>query len=69
MPVTTILTGETLTKSAVSSPPDLGILGLGGDYVITLGMYNVAVSLGGAAPTANLLANTILTGRLLTKPE
>lgn len=68
MATTTILTGKTLTKSSTHTPPNMGILGLGGDYYITLGLYNVT-SLGGAVPTEGLLANTLLSGKVLTKPE
>ena len=69
MVTTTILTGTTLTKPSVSTVPNLGILGFGGDYHITLGLYSTP-SLGGVPlSTDGLLANTILTGKLLTKPE
>ena len=68
MATTTILTGKTLTKSSTHTPPDMGILGFGGDYYITLGLYNTT-ALGGATPTAGLLANTLLSGKVLTKPE
>ena len=69
MATTTILTGKTLTKSAVSTLPNLGILGFGGDYYITLGLYSTPALSGTPLSTDGLLANTILTGKLLTKPE
>ena len=69
MATTTILTGKTLTKSSTHTPPDMGILGFGGDYYITLGLYNATVLGGGVVPTEGLLANTLLSGKVLTKPE
>lgn len=65
----TIIAGKTLTKSSVSMPPDMGILGFGGDYYLTFGMYNAPAGPGGAITTIGLLANTLLSGKVLTKPE
>ena len=57
-------TGVLLSPVSATIPPDLPILGRGGSYEITFGMYNqpptdLSIS------TEGLLSNTLIQGRLL----
>ena len=59
------ITGSLLTAVTGTTPPDLPILGRGGSYEITFGMYS-APSLGGASiSTDGLLYNNLLQGKLI----
>ncbi len=58
------ISGSLLSDVTATTPPDLPILGRGGNYEITFGMYNHSVS-ALSISTEGLLSNTLLQGNLL----
>ena len=59
----TKITGSLLTTVSGTTPPDLPILGRGGDYEITFGMYSAPALGGGSISTTGLVSNTLIQGK------
>ena len=62
------LTGMGMLDIEGNTPPDLPILGRGGDYEITFGMYNKQFGLLTSEATEGLLKNTLLVGAPMLDP-
>ena len=62
------LTGMGMLDIEGNTPPDLPILGRGGDYEITFGMYNKQFGLLTSESTEGLLKNTLLVGAPMLDP-
>ncbi len=62
------LTGKTTLAVEGNTPPDLPILGRGGAYEITFGLYNKQFGLIGSEPTDGLLKNTLMVGKPMLDP-
>ena len=62
------LTGMGVLAIEGHTPPDLPILGRGGDYEITFGMYNKQFGLLTSESTEGLLKNTLMVGKPMLAP-
>ena len=59
----TKFSGSLLASVTGTTPPDLPILGRGGSYEITFGMYSTPALGGGSISTAGLLSKTLIQGQ------
>ena len=57
------ITGSLLASVSGTIPPDLPILGRGGSYEITFGMYSAPALGGGSISTAGLITKTLIQGK------